>query len=139
MHRVLLALGALAASTVAIGCGGGATHHQTSAPPSAVTEQVRQALVDSLKNPALPDMATAQRLRLPYLAVGACTGLAGGRAGRYKCETTPRGSRGIRSITVQVAPDGTWSTQPLPVEARVHGHQTTAVTSVWGFGIRIPS
>jgi hypothetical protein len=137
MHRALMALGALAATTLASACGGG-KHQQSSAPTPPVIEQVRQALLDSLKIPALPDMTTDQHPLLPYTAVGACVGPTGGGAGRYQCATTPRGRRGVRSITVQVRGDGEWSTQPLTVWATLHGRRTTAATSLWGTGIHIP-
>ena len=139
MRRALIGLDALAALVVAAGCGGGTTREQANVATPPVTEQVRQALRDSLKGPVLPDMTTAQHPRLPFVAVAGCTGPTGGGAGRYECATTPRGGHGIRSITVEVRRDGRWSTQPLTVQARVHGHRATAVTSVWGFGIRLPS
>ena len=135
MRRELIALGAL---LIAGGCGGGGPRHS---PPRAATppvaQQVRAALLESLSRPALPDMTTAQRPHLPFVAISACSGPAGGAAGRYRCATTPRGRRGLRSVTVQVKRDGTWSTQPLTVTLR--GRRTTAVTSVWGTGIRMPS
>jgi hypothetical protein len=139
MHRVLIALLALIASAVAAGCGGGTGHQQTGVPTPPVAEQVRHALRDSLKSPTLPAMTDAQRPRLPFTAVADCSGPAGGGAGRYRCLTTPRKTHGIRSIIVQVRSDGQWSTQPLAVETTLHGRGTTAVTSVWGFGIRMPS
>jgi hypothetical protein len=138
MRCVLMLLGALAAA--ASGCGGGAKHQEGGVPAPPVTEQVRQALLDALRNPALPEMRAAQRPRLPFVGVTACTGPTGGGAGRYECATRPRGRHGIRSITVNVTPDGKWSTQSLAVDARVHGHRTSAVNfGLGGVGIQVPS
>jgi hypothetical protein len=138
MCRVLMLLGVIAA--VASGCGGGTKQQEGGVPTPPVTDQLRQALLDALKNPALPDMSAAHRPRLPFVAVTTCTGPIGGGAGRYECATSPRGRHGIRSITVNVARDGKWSTQPLAVHATVHGHRTGAVNfGLWGFGIRLPS
>ncbi|HVP03703.1 MAG TPA: hypothetical protein VMT10_14125 [Solirubrobacteraceae bacterium] len=138
MHVVRAALLALTASAAAAGCGGGTSPQQTAAPALPVSEQVRQALLDSLHGPSLPEMADAQRPRLPFTAVAGCSGPAQGGAGQYRCVTTPRGIHGVRAVTVRVSSNGQWSTQPLQVEARLRGHATRAATSVWGFGIRLP-
>jgi hypothetical protein len=129
-----------ASAAAASGCGADAKHQDRGAPAPAVAEQVRQALLGALKNAALPDMQAAQRPRLPFVGVTACTGPTAGRAGRYECTTRPRGRYGIRSITVNVTRDGTWSTQSLPMVARVHGHRTSAANfGLWGVGIQLPS
>jgi hypothetical protein len=136
---------ALSASTVVIAtmlvsaCGGGGTKHDQPHTAQPVSEQVRQALVDALKSPALLDMSPAQRPRLPYVGVGVCVGPQQGGVGRYRCTTTPRGPHGVHSISVQVRRDGAWSTQPLTVRATLYGRPTTAETSVWGAGIHLPS
>jgi hypothetical protein len=135
MERVVAVPLALIATAATGGCGGGSGHQQTIPP---VTEQVRQALVASLQNPSLPAMSDAQRPRLPFTAVASCSGPDGGGAGQYRCVTTPRGSRGVRLITVEVKNNGQWSTQPLPVQARLHGRPTSAVTGLWGVGIELP-
>jgi hypothetical protein len=136
MRRVLMLLGALAAVTS--GCGGGAKQQEGGVPTPPVTDQVRQALLDALKNPALPDVSAEQRPRLPFVTVTACTGPTGGGAGRYECATSPRGRHGIRSITVNVTRDGKWSTQPVTTDARSHGHTSAVNFGLAGFGIRIP-
>jgi hypothetical protein len=112
-------------------CGGGG-HHNAS--PAPVAEQVRQALLDALTHPALPALNTARRPQLPYVGVSVCVGPAHGGAGRYRCTTTPRGRRGLRSITVRVKPDGSWSTEAV----KVRGQRSAGVTSIWGVGIRLP-
>jgi hypothetical protein len=137
MRRVLMLLGGLAA--VASGCGGGTKQPQGGVPMPPVTQQVRHALVDSLRNPSLPAITDAQRPRLPFIAVAGCSRPDGGGAGQYQCATTPRGADGMRSITVQVDNKGQWSTQPLTVRTQLHGRPTSAVTSVWGVGIQLPS
>jgi hypothetical protein len=134
----------VAVATVLLGvvvsaCGGGAKQGVTRTAPSPVSEQIREALSESLNGPALPDMATAQRPRLPFVAVTRCAGPSGGGAGRYECATKPRGSRGIRSVAVDVRRDGSWSTQQLTVQTGLRAHRSAAVTSVWGVGIRISS
>lgn len=137
MCRVLMLVGALTAA--ASGCGG-TNHQEGGVPRPTVTEQVRQALLDASKSPALPDMSAAQRPRLPFVGVTACTGPTGGGAGRYECATRPRGRHGLRSITVNVTRDGKWSTQSLPVAAKVHGQRTSVVNlGLWGLGIRVPT
>ena len=136
MARALLASAAVIAALLMTACAGG-TKHDPSDTAQPVSEQVRQALVDALDHPALPDMSAAQRPRLPYVDVGVCVGPSGGGAGRYRCTTTPRGPDGVRSISVQVGHDGAWSTQPLTVRATLHGRSTTAATSVWGTGIHL--
>jgi hypothetical protein len=138
MRHLLMLLGALAA--VATGCGGGTKRQEGGVPTPPVTDQVRQALLDALKNPAVPDMRAAQRSRLPFVTVTACAGPTGGGAGRYECATSPRGRHGIRSITVNVTRDGRWSTQAPSSHARLHGDRTAAVNfGLSGFGIRVPS
>jgi hypothetical protein len=138
MARMLAALGSVTAVMVIGACGGPGPRRESPASARSVSEQVRQALLGVLESPALPQMATARRPRLPYSAVRACVGPPQGSAGRYRCATTPRGPRGVRSVAVQVRSDGEWSTQPLPVETTVSGHSATAVTSVWGTGIQLP-
>jgi hypothetical protein len=137
MDRVLAALLVLIASAVVVGCGGGSGHQRTGVPSPPVTEQVRQALLDALHHPSPPTMTDAQRPRLPFTAVAACSGPKSGGVGRYRCVTTPRGTDGIRSVLVRVRSDGQWSTQPLTVTARLHGHRTRAVTGLWGVGIQM--
>lgn len=137
MRRVLV-LGALAAASS--GCGCGTKHHEPRVSATPVTEQVRQALLSALKMPTLADPHAAQRPRLPFVDVTACSGPASGGAGRYLCATRPRGRDGIRSITVNVTRDGKWSTQSRPVTVAVHGHRTSSANfGLFGFGIRLRS
>jgi hypothetical protein len=82
--------------------------------------------------------------------VGSCTGPPSGGAGAYRCTTTPRGPGGVRSVTVAVARDGTWSTTlpgsrgpggpkppPPPGSARFVGRANGGM-ALWGAGIRLP-
>jgi hypothetical protein len=138
MRPMRILLGAAAATVGLGGCGGGSHPRDAGVRARPVAEQLRQALTDSLKAPALPDMVSVRRPRLPFVAVSGCTGPAAGAAGRYTCATTPRGRRGVRSVAVHVRSDGSWSTDPIPVQATLHGHGTTAVTGIWGAGIRLP-
>jgi hypothetical protein len=136
-----MGFGVLAVMVAVAGCGGGAKRHEQRAGAATprVTEQVRQALADSLKRPFSPNMSTAQLPRLPFVAVASCAGPVAGGAGSYRCVTTPRGAHGMRSVTVRVKSDGSWSTQPIRVPTGVHGHGTPAVTAIWGAGIQLPS
>jgi len=135
--RHLLSISAVLLATTAGGCGGGkqaATHTAAQRP---VASQVREALVEALHGQALaaqPMQAT--RSHLPFVAVGHCAGP--GRAGTYRCTTTPRGSRGVREVTVEVEASGQWSTRPLRVQTTLHGHPTSAMAAVWGVGLRVP-
>jgi hypothetical protein len=138
MTRTPAASVAVIAALLVTACGGGATKKAQPDEARSVSQQVRQALLDALKKPALPDMSAAQRPRLPYIAVGSCVGPPQGGAGGYRCTTTPRGPHGVRSITVQVERGGAWSTQPPTVRATLNGRPMTAATAVWGAGIQLP-
>jgi hypothetical protein len=129
--------GAVFVAAVLGGCGGS---HRTADPPPAapppVAEQVHDALMNALREPAAP--LAAQRTRLPYRAVAGCTGPSAGGAGRYRCRTTPRGPHGLRELAVDVRADGTWATAPVPGSSMFRGHRRPAVSSIWGTGIRVP-
>ena len=104
-----------------------------------VAQQVRRALLDALGNPVPSGQPVAAgRPRLPFVAVSACTGPPGGAVGTYHCATTPRGPRGVRAVTVDVEASGKWSTRPVPVQTTLNGHRSSAVTAVWGVGLRLP-
>jgi hypothetical protein len=83
-------------------------------------------------------MTPSQQPQLPYTAVTSCAGPRAGGAGRYRCATTPRGARGVRSVTVLVGRDGQWSSEPLTIAVTHRGHPIGARTAVWGVGIRFP-
>jgi hypothetical protein len=130
--------GALAAgcALAAAGCGGG--HHD--APPpvrqAPVASQVREALAGALGSPALTGLFPTHDPQLPWRAVGICHGPGG--PGTYRCATTPRGSHGVRTVTVTVKRGGQWTTRALPVATTWHGRRLSARTAVWGVGIRVP-
>lgn len=139
MRRVLVVVG-LGSAAALVGACGGASQQRPPVPPSAtpVAEQVRDALRASLHNqPTVSGVATP-RPRLPYAAVRACTGPAAGAQGAYRCSTTPFGPRGVRTVIVDVRRDGKWATRPIPVQTTIRGRRTTAMTGVWGFGLRMP-
>lgn len=137
MRRHLGSIAVAFAAGVLLGCGGKSSPATPSAgPPPPVAVQVRDALMGALRQPAAP--LAAQRARLPYRSVAACTGPAAGGAGRYRCHTTPRGRHGLRELAVDVRADGTWSTAPVPVSSMFRGHRRPAVSSIWGTGIRMP-
>ena len=119
------------------GCGG--SHRTPRAPaPPAVAEQVREALLGALGSPALTGMTPAQQPQLPYTAVTSCRGPRAGGAGRYRCATTPRGDKGVRSVAVRVRRSGQWSSEPLTIAVTHRGHRIGARMAVWGVGIRFP-
>ena len=137
MQRLLGTTAAFLATALLLGCGGShdsATSKAAPTPPVAV--QVRDALMSALLQPAA--RLVPEPTRLPYLAVAGCTGPSAGGAGRYRCRTTPRGPHGLRELAVDVRADGTWATAPVPVSRMFRGHRRPAVSSVWGFGIRLP-
>jgi hypothetical protein len=134
-HHLGLIAAALTAGLLP-GCGGKRGSAAPAAAPPPVAVQVRDALMGALRQPAAP--LAAQRTRLPYRSVAACTGPAAGGAGRYRCHTTPTGRHGLREVAVDVRADGTWSTAPVPVTRMFRGHRRPAVSSIWGTGIRMP-
>lgn len=125
-------------SAAILGACGGDQHAQPTTTPPPVADQVRQALTDALQKPAFADPLHPNSTRLPYLAVHRCTGPQLGRAGTYRCTTTPRGAHGVRTVQINVQPNGAWSTQPLPVKATLGGHRTSASTGIFGTGLRFP-
>jgi hypothetical protein len=139
MRRVLLGVGVVAAAALVGGCGGGGQQRlptPSSAPP--VADQLRDALQAALHDQATASAIAEPRPRLPYAAVSSCMGPARGAAGTYRCATTPFGPRGVGTVTVDVQRDGKWSTRPIPVQTTIRGRRTTATTTVWGFGVRVP-
>jgi hypothetical protein len=136
MQRFPGMTGAALVAAVLGGCGGSHRSAGPAAAPPPVADQVRDALMNALREPAAP--LAAQRTRLPYRAVAGCTGPSAGGAGRYRCRTAPRGPHGLRELAVDVRADGTWSTAPVPVSRMFRGHRRPAVSSVWGTGIRLP-
>jgi hypothetical protein len=139
MRRVPAIWCVVSAAALAAGCGGASHNPAAAAPPAPpVAEQVRDALRGALHNPlTVPAIVTA-RPRLPYAAVSGCTGPAGGAAGTYRCATTPLDPGGVHTVTVDVHRDGRWATHPIPLQTTIRGHRTTAMTGVWGFGLRMP-
>src|SRR5438552_8934422 len=125
MCKRLTVSGLFGLALAVTGCGGGdkrlhgAAADGDHAPP--VAEQVREALLGALGSPALTGLMAAQQPQLPYRAVRRCMGPAGGGPGRYRCATTPRGSRGVRTVTVRGTADGQWSTEPLRIVTTLRG------------------
>ena len=106
------------------GCGGASHKRAATASVPPVSVQVHDALTSALRH--------SQPRRLPYVAVGECTGPRPGGPGSYRCQTTPRPQRGVREVRVVVRSDGTWSTSPMPVVGVINGHHATVMSGLWG-------
>ena len=106
------------------GCGGASDQPTTAAAVPPVSDQVHDALTSAL--------AHSRPERLPFAAVGACTGPAAGGPGSYRCQTTPKPRHGVSEVRVAVHADGTWATPPMQVTGVINGHQRPATSGLWG-------
>jgi hypothetical protein len=134
--RTIVIVAVLASAPAAGGCGDGGQATRPAPQPPTVARQVHDALQGTLDQaaPGLP----SGRPRLPFVAVGSCTGPAAGGPGSYRCATTPRGARGVRAISVDGRADGTWASEQFRVVTTLHGRRTPGRSAVWGTGIRLP-